>query len=33
MRIELTEVGLFKSVFKNVGLLSDGLDFVFDEEQ
>lgn len=33
MRIELTEVGLFKSVFKNVGLLSDGVDFVFDEEQ
>ena len=33
MRIELTEVGLFKSVFKNIGLLSDGVDFVFDEEQ
>jgi len=33
MRIVLTEVGLFKSVFKNVGLLSDGVDFVFDEEQ
>ena len=29
----MTEVGLFKSVFKNIGLLSDGVDFVFDEEQ
>jgi len=33
MRIVTDEVDLFKSVFKNIGLLADNVDFVFDENE
>lgn len=32
MRIMINEIELFKSVFKNINLLSDGVDFVFDNK-